>query len=130
MGMLHLRRKTKSIDQVERRESFRLPFFLRPNHHLCLPKKRYLPRSNRVLSLQKYSSLSEGFFVRNSKDKCIKLDDQITSLLLWINAIHESVLTALFSSRIETILEIWNCFYGTWNLTGDMQVLLCLTLIV
>jgi hypothetical protein len=61
-----------------------------------------------------------------NEDEPIKLDDQITSLLLWIDAIQESVLTALFSSRIETILG----FYGTWNLTGDMQGLLCLTLIV
>ena len=65
------------------------------------------------------------FVCERVKEGC-KLDDQITSLLLWINAIHESVLTALFSSRIETILG----FYGTWNLTGDMQGLLCLTLIV
>ena len=61
-----------------------------------------------------------------NEDEHIKLDDQIMSLLLWIDAIQEFVLTALFSSRIETI----HGFYGTWNLTGDMQVLLCLTLFV
>jgi hypothetical protein len=74
----------------------------------------------------RFTNATQKQLIVENEDEHIKLDDQIMSLLLWIDAIQESVLTALFSSRIETILG----FYGTWNLTGDMQVLLCLTLIV
>jgi hypothetical protein len=74
----------------------------------------------------RFTNETQKQLIVENEDERIKLDDQIMSLLLWIDAIQESVLTALFSSRIETILG----FYGTWNLTGYMQVLLCLTLIV
>jgi hypothetical protein len=74
----------------------------------------------------RFTNATQKKLIVENEDERIKLDDQITSLLLWIDAIQESVLTAFFSSRIETILG----FYGIWNFTGDMQVLLCLTLIV
>ena len=60
----------------------------------------------------RFTNATQKQLIVENEDERIKLDDQITSLLLWIDAIQESVLTALFISRIETILG----FYGTWNL--------------
>jgi hypothetical protein len=100
----------------------------------CVRNSKRLEKLRIILKLKfdadkighRFTNATQKQLIVENEDEHIKLDDQITSLLLWIDAIQESVLTALFSSRIETILG----FYGAWNLTGDMQVLLCLTLIV
>jgi hypothetical protein len=58
----------------------------------------------------RFTNATQKQLIVENEDERIKLDDQITSLLLWIDAIQESesVLTALcnFSSRIETIIRL------------------------
>jgi hypothetical protein len=75
----------------------------------CVRNSKRLEKLRIILKVKfdighRFTNATQKQLIVENEDERIKLDDQITSLLLWIDAIQESVLTALFSSRIETIL--------------------------